>query len=179
MLHPPEPADTVLGTPLLNHDLCDHEDHAPTTHRHARNVNLHAAYLHALADLAESVTVLIAGLLIWWKPSWQIADPICTIIFAVIVSFSTVGVIKASVDVLLEKVPQGVDWGEIYNAICQVSGVSVVQELHIWSVSHGTSILSVHVLADDIDQAFHDIKKICQERNILKSTLQIRPSNES
>lgn len=179
MLHPPEPADTVLGTPLLNHDLCDHEDHAPTTHRHARNVNLHAAYLHALADLAESVTVLIAGLLIWWKPSWQIADPICTIIFAVIVSFSTVGVIKASVDVLLEKVPQGVDWGETYNAICQVPGVINVQELHIWSVSHGTSILSVHVLADDIDQAFHDIKKICQERNILKSTLQIRPSNES
>eukprot|EP00956_Cyclotella_meneghiniana_P006940 scaffold9359_cov49-Cyclotella_meneghiniana.AAC.5 len=160
----------------------DHHSHEHHSHEHHSHTNCHShneAYLHALADLAESVIVLIAGLLIWWKPSWHFADPICTIIFAVIVSFSTVGVIKASVDVLLEKVPQGVDWGETYNAICQVSGVSVVQELHIWSVSHGTSILSVHVLADDIDQAFHDIKKICQERNILKSTLQIRPSNES
>lgn len=55
-------------------------------------MNLHAAYLHALADLEQSVALLISCLLIWWKPSSQIADLICTIIFAVIVSFSTVGV---------------------------------------------------------------------------------------
>ena len=62
MLHLPEPADTS------NHDIGDIMD-IMRQQQTGMLVNLHAAYLHALADLEQSVTLLISGLLIWWKPS--------------------------------------------------------------------------------------------------------------
>jgi Co/Zn/Cd efflux system component len=48
-----------------------------------RNVNLHAAYIHVMADLAQSVVVLIAGIIIWKNPTWQLTDPMCTLIFSI------------------------------------------------------------------------------------------------
>lgn len=143
------------------------------------NVNLNAAYIHALSDLAGSVALLIAALIICWRPNWQIADPICTIIVSVIIIFSTAGVIKTSLNVLMEKVPSGVTWDEIHNTICQVYGISNVHELHVWSVSHGSSMLSVHASAENVEQVYNDIKRICDKYNIGKMALQIQPSSSS
>lgn len=144
-------------------------------HKKERNVNLHAAYLHVLADLAQSVVVLVAGLIIYMKPTWQLADPICTLIFSILVCYSTVGVIRSSLSVLLEEVPPGVNWEEIYDAISGVEGVSRVHDLHIWSISHGSYILSVHATAANSVQAYHDIKKVCNARNISHLTVQLQP----
>eukprot|EP01082_Thalassiosira_pseudonana_P000675 g461.t1 g461 contig10:83239-84546(-) len=152
----------------------DHSD--DESHKPARNINLHAAYLHVLADLTQSVVVLVAGLIIWWKPDWQIADPICTLIFSVLVCYSTVGVIRGSLSVLLEEVPPGVQWEEIYDAISSVAGVSNVHDLHIWSISHGQYILSVHANAENIATAYKDIKKVCNKRNISHLTVQLQPN---
>lgn len=147
-------------------------------HKKERNVNLHAAYLHVLADLLQSVVVLVAGLIIWWKPTWQLADPICTLIFSIIVCYSTIGVIRSSLSVLLEEVPPGVNWEEIYDAINGVDGVTNVHDLHIWSISHGNFILSVHAAADNSVQAYQDIKKLCNEKyNISHLTVQLQPAS--
>ena len=143
---------------------------------HARNVNLHATYLHVLADLAQSVVVFIAGLIIWWKPHWQVADPICTLIFSILVCWSTVGVIRSSLSVLLEEVPPGLNWEELYDAISQVDGVSNVHDLHIWSISHGNFILSVHANAENVEKAYRDVKKVCNKRNISHLTVQLQPN---
>ncbi|KAL7528980.1 hypothetical protein ACHAXR_005206, partial [Thalassiosira sp. AJA248-18] len=147
------------------------------SHKKERNVNLDAAYLHVLADLAQSVVVLIAGLIIWAKPTWQLADPICTLIFSILVCYSTVGVIRSSLSVLLEEVPPGVDWEEIYDGICGVEGVSNVHDLHIWSISHGLPILSVHATAVNSEKAYRDIKKVCNEKNISHLTIQLQPAS--
>lgn len=140
-----------------------------------RNVNLHAAYIHVLADLAQSVVVLIAGLVIWAKPTWQLADPICTLIFSILVCYSTVGVIRSSLSVLLEEVPPGVNWEDVFDSLSGVKGVSNVHDLHIWSISHGNFILSVHASAENPEQAYSDIKKICNQKNISHLTVQLQP----
>ena len=144
-----------------------------------RNVNLHAAYLHVMADLAQSVVVFVAGLIIWYKPTWQITDPICTLIFSVLVCWSTVNPIRSSLSVLLEEVPPGVDFDDVFDAITNVTGVSNVHDLHIWSISHGQSCLSVHANAEDIVTAYHDIKKLCHKRKITHLTIQLQPSTTS
>ena len=54
------------------------------------------------ADLLQSVGVMLSGALIWWKPQWQIADPIATCIFAVLVMFTTSQLVKDSVHILME-----------------------------------------------------------------------------
>jgi zinc transporter 2 len=82
-----------------------------------RNVNLEAAYLHVLGDLAQSVAVLIAGLIIWWKPEYAIVDPLCTLAFCALVFYSTLGVLKAAVAVLLEEVPQNISWQTVNDDI--------------------------------------------------------------
>mmetsp|Transcript_5298 Transcript_5298/g.11486 ORF Transcript_5298/g.11486 Transcript_5298/m.11486 type:complete len:425 (-) Transcript_5298:164-1438(-) len=145
-------------------------------HAKERNINLQAAYLHVLADLLQSVVVLVAGLIIWAKPTWQLADPICTLIFSILVCYTTIGVIRSSLSVLLEEVPPGVNWEEVYDAISNVKGVSNVHDLHIWSISHGNFILSVHATAEDTQQAYCDVKAICNKRNISHLTVQMQPS---
>lgn len=141
-----------------------------------RNVNLHAAYLHVLADLAQSVVVFVAGLIIWYKPTWQITDPICTLIFSILVCWSTSSVIRSSLSVLLEEVPPGVDWDEVFGAIKSVEGVSNVHDLHIWSISHGQSCLSVHATAEGIEAAYRDITRLCHKRKITHLTIQLQPA---
>jgi len=153
------------------------KDDEHKSHGKPRNVNLHAAYLHVLADLTQSVVVLVAGLIIWAKPTWQLADPICTLIFSILVCYATVGVIRSSLSVLLEEVPPGVNWEEVYDAISAVKGVSNVHDLHIWSISHGNFILSVHATAENTEQAYSDIKDVCNRRNISHLTVQLQPSS--
>merc|ERR1712028_300433 len=103
----------------------DHEDHDHHSNEHSllvekgneekerqRNVNLHAAYLHVMGDLAQSVAVFLGGIVIYWKPEYHIVDPILTLGFSALVLCSTVGVLKTSVAVLLEETPANIDWEE-------------------------------------------------------------------
>ena len=139
-----------------------------------RNINLHAAYLHVMGDLAQSVAVLIAGLVIWKKPEWRIIDPVVTLLFCTIVLYSTISVLRASISVLLEEVPPTVNWDEIHQGIASVPGVSNVHCLHIWSISHGEPTLSVHASAVDADKALVDINKVCNKFGIHHATLQVQ-----
>lgn len=62
-----------------------------------------------------------------------ISSPVCTLIFSVLVSYSTIDPIRSSLSVLLEEVPPGVKWDEVYDAICTVPGVSNVVSAAITS----------------------------------------------
>lgn len=140
-----------------------------------RNINLRAAYLHVMADLAQSVAVLIAGLIIWARPDWYVIDPILTLLFAVLVLYSTVGVLRSSIAVLLEATPPNISWHKVYKAISQVPNVTDVHDLHLWSISHGQPSLSVHCRSDDPD-ALRKIRDKCQAFGISHVTIQIQPS---
>ena len=74
----------------------------------------------------------ISGVVIWWKPEWHIIDPILTLGFCVLVFWSTIGVLKSSVAILLEETPPGIDWREVYNAISAVSNVYNVHVSRRW-----------------------------------------------
>eukprot|EP01068_Selenidium_serpulae_P007999 Selendium_serpulae@DN4864_c0_g1_i2.p1 len=79
------------------------------------NLNLRAAYIHALGDLIQNIGVMIAAALIWWKPEWAIADPICTLIFSAFVVMTTVQIIKEATNVLMEGVPDKMDVAALTN----------------------------------------------------------------
>merc|ERR1712028_327135 len=120
-----------------NHDHDhDHEDHDHHSNEHSllvekgneekerqRNVNLHAAYLHVMGDLAQSVAVFLGGIVIYWKPEYHIVDPILTLGFSALVLCSTVGVLKTSVAVLLEETPANIDWKEVYDSISALPNI--------------------------------------------------------
>lgn len=139
-----------------------------------RNINLHAAYLHVLGDLAQSVAVLIAGLVIWVKPTWQVVDPICTLLFCALVFYSTLGVLRSSISVLLEEVPPHLSWRELHNDIEAVPGVYGVHDLHIWSISHSIPTLSVHCFSPQPEKALEDVYVVCKKHNIGHATVQVQ-----
>ncbi len=69
---------------------------------------MRAAFIHVLGDLLQSIGVIIAAVIIKIKPKWQIIDPICTFLFSVIVLFTTFGIVRDCLKVLMEAVPLGI-----------------------------------------------------------------------
>ncbi|EQC29869.1 hypothetical protein SDRG_12414 [Saprolegnia diclina VS20] len=108
------------------------------------NLNVRAAYLHALGDFLQSLGVCIAGGLIWYNPSWQLCDPIVTLLFSVIVGATTIGICKTSLLVLMEGTSIELDLAGIEATIQSVA--TDYHDLRVWSVSTGAYALTVHVV---------------------------------
>jgi len=163
-----------------HHDPCEESspknNNIPKSPSLLKNINLHAAYLHVLGDLLMSLGVVVAGVVIWFQPTWHIVDPICTILFCGVVLYSTIEVFRSSLSVLLEEVPPHIELSQLESDIDHVRGVTNTHCLHVWSVSHGSYALSVHVKAVDPQQALQDIGDICQRYKIDHATIQTTSS---
>lgn len=71
-------------------------------HRLNEDINLRAAFIHVIGDLVQSVGVLIASGIIWYRDDWRIADPICTLFFSAIVAVSTIFISRDIFRILME-----------------------------------------------------------------------------
>ncbi|KUF80995.1 Cation Diffusion Facilitator (CDF) Family [Phytophthora nicotianae] len=144
----------------------------PTTKMNMENLNIRSAYIHALGDFIQSIGVCIAGGLIWLKPEWQIANPIATFIFSALVLFTTVGIVRDSLHILMEGSPEGINTEDIEFGLRACSSVVGAHDLHIWSLSAGLSSLSVHIVADDVEVALHATQRYLLSKGITHSTIQ-------
>jgi len=169
-----EASPLLHGKNTANTTTCETHEHSSPKER---NVNLQAAYLHVLADLLQSVCVVVSGLVIWYNPHWQLIDPCITILFCVIVVKMTIGVIFSSISVLMNDVPPNVNWKEVYDGILSEEGILCVQDLHIWSISHSNTALSAHV-DYDASYAMADVLKqiqdVCKKFGIYHTTIQLQ-----
>lgn len=109
------------------------------------DLNIRSAYLHMLGDAAASLCVVIAGIIIAFT-SWFIADPIVSIIFALLVLWSSWSIFTESIQMLLEGIPVGMELNQVEQAIQKVKGVLDVHDLHVWTVSSGLIACSCHIL---------------------------------
>ncbi|PAQ16038.1 cation transporter [Bacillaceae bacterium SAOS 7] len=143
------------------------------------NVNLRSAYLHVLGDALGSVGALAAGLLMLLF-DWYIADPIISVLVALLILKSAWGVIKHSVHILMEGTPITVDQAEVKKELEAIDGVVDVHDLHIWTITSGLDTLTCHILIEDnadsqavLQQA---INKIQDKFKIEHTTIQIETS---
>lgn len=92
-------------------------------------------FLHILADTLGSVGVIVSAILMW-AFDWMIADPICSIFIAILIAISVWGLIKESVQILMQRQPQGLDFQlpEACSKVSQLQGVQGVQETHFWTL---------------------------------------------
>jgi len=117
-----------------------------------KNINVYAAFIHVIGDCVQSLGVMGASALIWWRPEYKMADPITTFVFSAIVLFTTVQLLRQSLAVLMEGVPQGVEIADVQKDLEAVPHVAAIHDLHIWSITVGQPALSVHlILQDDAD----------------------------
>jgi zinc transporter 2 len=101
-----------------------------------------------MADLIQSVGVMIAGAIIWAKPDWLVVDLICTLLFSTFVLFTTLPMLRDIFCILMERTPHEIDVGRLESALKCIEGVQDVHNLHVWSITAGKLVLSCHVMAE-------------------------------
>lgn len=141
------------------------------------NINVRAAFIHVLGDLIQSCGVLFAGLMIFWKPSLQILDPICTLVFAIIVLSTTIYIVRDALVVLLEGRPSNIDFRLVFDALERIDGVKKVHDLRIWALTMNKVAISVHLEIDPSADSQKILKAtttmLRRDFNVHESTVQI------
>lgn len=119
-----------------------------------RSLNLRSAYLHMLLDGAGSVGAIIAGIaVVAAGADW--VDPLVSILVGLLVLYSTWGLLRDTVRVLLEGTPRGIEVSAVEAELAGADGVSAVHHTHIWDLASDTSALSTHVVLAD-SPSLHD-----------------------
>lgn len=113
-----------------------------------QSLNLRGAWLHVLMDTLGSVQALAAGALIVVF-GWQWADPVASILIAVLVVGSAGALLKETVAVLMERAPSHIDVEDVRADLLADPGVEDVHDLHVWTITSGFVALSAHVVAPD------------------------------
>uniref|UniRef100_A0A8C2YEB2 Solute carrier family 30 member 2 n=1 Tax=Coturnix japonica TaxID=93934 RepID=A0A8C2YEB2_COTJA len=116
----------------------------PHTHEQP-NASVRAAFVHVVGDLLQSVGVLIASYIIFFKPEYKFVDPICTFLFSVLVLGTTLTILRDVLLVLMEGTPRGMDFNAVRDTLLAVGGVEAVHSLHIWALTASQPLLSVHI----------------------------------
>jgi len=112
------------------------------------DLNTRAAFLHVLGDALASVGVIAGGIAIYFTGQLWI-DPLVSVLISVLILFSSGRLLKETVHILAEGMPDGTTASGVTETIKSVSGVSEVHDLHIWTVSLGFIALSAHVVLED------------------------------
>ncbi|MGB5681796.1 MAG: cation diffusion facilitator family transporter [Polyangiales bacterium] len=115
------------------------------------NLNVRGAWLHVMADTLGSVGAILAGAAIYFL-GWGWADPVASFIIASLVLYSAWGLVRETLDVLMEGVPKGISVDDVAAALKGISGVLDAHDLHVWSLTSGRNIATTHlVIAEDAD----------------------------
>jgi len=142
-------------------------------------MNIRAAMIHMLGDMVQSVGVIGAAIIILIKPEWQIADPICTYVFSVLVLFTTVPIFRDCIKIIMEASPSDIDTQELYNTILKLDSVEEVHDFHCWALAGGKYCLTCHVRSSSNERAIRDINRICRsdDYGIFHTTIQVEKDN--
>lgn len=139
-----------------------------------RDLNVKAAFLHMAADTLVSVGVVVSGIIIHFT-GWYILDPVIGIVIALIIAWSTKGLLVESTRMSIDAVPRSVDMEGLEKSLASVDGVKSIHHLHVWPLSTTENALTVHAVITDaskLDQVISDIKHRAGRFGIVHSTVE-------
>ncbi|QKW48920.1 cation diffusion facilitator family transporter [Streptomyces buecherae] len=121
------------------------------------SLNVRGAFLEVLADALGSVAVLVSAGVIM-ATGWQAADPIASLLIAVMIVPRTWKLFQETLNVLLEAAPRDVDMAEVRAHILALPDVEDLHDLHVWTITSGMPVLSAHVVVrqDALDSVGHE-----------------------
>src|SRR5699024_6972937 len=111
------------------------------------SLNVRGAQLEVLGDLLGSVAVLVAGGVIA-RTRWTGADPIASVLIALLILPRAWHLLKEAIDVLLQATPKGIDLDEVRAHLLQADGVADAHDVHAWTLTSGMHVVSAHVVVD-------------------------------
>jgi cobalt-zinc-cadmium efflux system protein len=117
--------------------------------RASRDVNIRSAFIHQLGDTLSTGAVIVGGWAILWTGQTWI-DPALSIGIGCLILWSSLGIIRETLNILLEGAPHGMSVDEVVAALSRVDGVIDVHDVHVWSIGSDTPALSCHIRINDI-----------------------------
>lgn len=144
---------------------------------HQHDLNMRGALLHVLGDLLGSVAAIAAGLVILWT-GWLAIDPLLSVLVALLILRSALGLVRQSGHILLEGAPTGQDAQRIAATLkTEIPGVTGVHHIHLWSLTPERPLLTLHVALErhaDWPATLTAIKTLLTERfGLDHSTVQL------
>lgn len=167
----------VGGIGLLVNVVAAYMLHGASGH----SLNVEGALQHVLADLMGSVAVIVSAVIIILF-GWNIVDPILSVLIALLIVFSSWHLVTSVLQVLVEGTPEDLDLYKLCHDMEEVPGVTVIHDVHAWTVTSGYVSLTAHVLADpdhagDLDDMLRELRRIANEgHGIAHSTIQLETS---
>lgn len=149
-----------------------------------KDLNIKSAYLHLMSDAAVSLGIVIGGIIIYYT-HWFWVDSALGIIIAGVILFSTWGLLKASMRLSLDGVPEDIHIDKIKNTALNIAGVKDFHHIHVWAISTSENALTGHlVLLENTSiekekQIKHELKHELEHQNIHHITLETERDNET
>jgi len=146
------------------------------------NLNMHAAFLHALGDMIQSIGVIIAGAVIWHWPHLTLVDPLCTFLFALIVLKSTVPILRGLIHTIMQASPPQLDLNALETDLLSIEEVEQLEHVHIWTLSPGKIAFTAHIgttaYCAQYAEVIEQVTTVLKRYNIQHPTLQLEPHLE-
>ncbi|XP_077566833.1 zinc transporter 2 isoform X1 [Stigmatopora nigra] len=154
----------ILMAYILHHSTTFHAhghgyhpmgEEAQSPHGHALlgaahgSTSVRAAFIHVVGDLLQSVGVMVAAIVIFFRPEYKVADPICTFLFSIFVLCTTFTILKDVFRILMEGSPKGIEFNSVKEVLLTVKAVRSAHSLHLWALTLGRTLASVHLAVDE------------------------------
>ncbi|MCW3126188.1 MAG: ybgR [Bacteroidetes bacterium] len=142
-----------------------------------KDLNIKAAYLHLASDALVSLALVIGGIIIYFTQLY-IIDAVLSIAVAVVILVSTWKLLKNSLRLSLDGVPDTIDMDEVKAVIKKEAGVKDIHHVHIWAIGTTVNALTAHIVLDntitvEAESALkHRIRHQLQHLNIHHATLE-------
>ena len=146
-------------------------------YRAGRDVNIRSALLHEIGDTLSTGAVILGGWAIMVTGRYWI-DPVLSVAIGVLILWSGFGIVRETLNILLEGTPRGVKLEQVEAAMRRIDGVNDVHDLHVWNIGSETRALSCHISIADIppsvsERILRDVKEcLWHDFQITHTTIQ-------
>ncbi len=114
------------------------------------DLNIRGAFLHMAADTLVSLGVVISGIIIIFT-GWMMIDPIISLVIAAVILVSTWHMLKESLSLSIDGVPENIDADDVKEKIEALPHVREIHHVHVWALSTTTVAMTAHVVIDSRD----------------------------
>jgi cobalt-zinc-cadmium efflux system protein len=142
-----------------------------------KDINIKGAYLHLMGDAVVSLAIVIGGIVIYYL-NWYWLDPVMSITIVLVILLSTWRLLRDSLRLSLDGVPDNIDVTDLKSAALKVAGVKDLHHIHVWALSTRENALTAHLvlslgttLAEE-EKIKHNVKHQLEHQNIHHITLE-------
>ncbi len=142
------------------------------------NLNIKAAYLHLLTDVATSIAVIIGGVLIYYFKIYSV-DAVISLLIAIYLIYSAFDIVKDSTKILMQYSPENINLDEVIKEIEKNEKIKNIHHIHIWQLNEHDIFLEAHIdlnenlNAEEVSKLIDKLEKEMQKFHITHTTFQV------